>query len=146
MRNRKMIFYLTMAAMGTAMLLPGNYAAAKEVDEKAGEEIIVQSLIGAKQIAGLTISGKVAEVRVYASGQNDVKKIGITVKLQKNENGKWKDVQSWEKATEALSLNFAKTYSLSSKGNYRVQATVTYYQKDNSKEIKTVTSSTKTYF
>lgn len=140
MRNRKTIFYLTMAAMGTAMLLPGNYAAAKEVGEETEienvQETVIQSLAGAKQSVIFDISGKTAKFTIYVKGLPATKKISLTAKLQRYEDGKWKDVQSWEKAAEALSLNFAKTYSLSSKGNYRVQATVTYYQKDNSKGKK----------
>ena len=144
MRIKRVVSYLVVVVMGVGLLLPGNIALAKEVAEnvEAGvvQEIIVQSLIGTRQMAGLTISGKSAEVTAYASGQGD-----MIVKLQKSVDGKWKNVQTWEKTTDTLSLNFAKEYSLSSKGSYRVQAAVTYYLKDNTTETKTTNSATKTY-
>lgn len=149
MRIKRVVSYLVVVVMGVGLLLPGNIALAKEVAEnvEAGvvQEIIVQSLIGTRQMAGLTISGKSAEVTAYASGQGDIKKISMIVKLQKSVDGKWKNVQTWEKTTDTLSLNFAKEYSLSSKGSYRVQAAVTYYLKDNTTETKTTNSATKTY-
>ena len=148
MRNKRIVSYLVAAAMGAGLLLPGNIASAKEdvsAETRGVQETIVQSLIGTRQLAGLTISGKFAEITAYASGQGDIKKISMTVKLQKKVDGKWKDVKTWEKTTNALSLNFAETYSLSSKGSYRVHVAVTYCLKDNTTETKTTNSATKTY-
>lgn len=148
MRNKRIVSYLVASAMGVGLLLPGNIASAKEdvsAETRGVQETIVQSLIGTRQLASLTISGKSAEITVYASGQGDIKKISMTVKLQKKVDGKWKDVKTWEKTTNALSLNFAETYSLSSKGSYRVHVAVIYCLKDNTAETKTTNSATKTY-
>ena len=83
MRIKRVVSYLVVVVMGVGLLLPGNIALAKEVAEnvEAGvvQEIIVQSLIGTRQMAGLTISGKSAEVTAYASGQGDIKKISMIV-------------------------------------------------------------------
>ncbi|MCI8780649.1 MAG: hypothetical protein HFH70_08235 [Lachnospiraceae bacterium] len=62
MRNRKTIFYLTMAAMGTAMLLPGNYAAAKEVGEETEienvQETVIHRWLGQNKVLYLIFQGK----------------------------------------------------------------------------------------
>ena len=147
MRNQKVAVYLIMASMGVGLLLPSNSAYAKEVSENAKviSETSVQSLAGIKQDTELGISGATAEIKVHVKGSVSTKKISLTAKLQRKVDGKWKDVKTWEKHSNTLLLTFSETYPLSSKGSYRVQATVTYYQKDNTTETKTTNSATKTY-
>ena len=147
MRNQKVAVYLIMASMGVGLLLPSNSAYAKEVSGNAEviSETSVQSLAGIKQDTELGISGATAEIKVHVKGSVSTKKISLTAKLQRKVDGKWKDVKTWEKHSNTLLLTFSETYPLSSKGSYRVQATVTYYQKDNTTETKTTNSATKTY-
>ncbi len=147
MRNQRIVACLMMAAMGVSLLLPGNSAYAKEVNRstEAISEIVVQSLAGIKQDTELGISGATAEVKVHVKGTTNTKKISLVAKLQKKVDGKWKNIETWEKTSDAMMLSFSKTYSLSSKGSYRVQAAVTYYLKDNTTETKTTNSATKTY-
>lgn len=147
MRNQKVVAYLVAAGMGVSILLQGNSAFAKGVDksiEEVGDTTIL-SLAGIRQDTEFRISGTTAEVQVYVRGTVNTKKISLVAKLQRKVDGKWKNVETWEKTTDAFSLNFAKTFALSSKGSYRVQATVTYQQKDGTTETKTTNSATKTY-
>ncbi len=74
--------------------------------------------------AGLKISGSTA----YCLAEVFAKKVcfvNVTMRLQKKENGSWQTKSSWIESSTSGSKMMSKSFTLSSKGTYRVYVIAT---------------------
>lgn len=109
---------------------------------------LLQSANNKKTVATLSInkSGTVTISGMISGKLGQTTKINATYKLQKyNKSSKsWSSVKSWSHRKNTYRTSFSKTYSLKSKGKYRVKMVATLYEKNHSEKI-TAYSKSKTY-
>lgn len=86
--------------------------------------------------AVISISGSKSNVscKTYAKGIKGTKRIEITMTLQKNNNGTWKNEKTWSDTKKASTFTLTKSKSLS-RGTYRIKSTIKAYMNSRSGAI-----------
>lgn len=135
-QNKKKLFVVLGMSYLLALGTPLHTNAAVLDNTNGGIEL---QYVNLRSVYGdLSISGKNAQCSGSASVQSG-KKCNLTVTLQRKGSSGWVNVKSWSMSA-SKNCSIDKTYTLSTKGSYRVKATA-----KSETESKTVYSKTKTY-
>ncbi len=115
---------MCMALMLSCCLMMGatvsTEAQAKEIENMQVYAIYINSYSVELSISD---SGE-ADIEASVRGKSGVCSTSITVTLQKQTANGWEEVESWEKSNDSAYTKISETYRVSSKGAYRLVATV----------------------
>lgn len=99
----------------------GSYEVAQP-NAVGGADIISPYYVNTIRIsANLAINGSTATANANVTAKK-VCSISVTMRLQRKEGSSWHTVVSWVGGANAASKSMTKTYSLSTRGTYRVNA------------------------
>ena len=133
---------MALALTGMLTMLPGVYGTAIPVQaaQAASGELVQPRYVNTSSInADLVISGSTAHCYANATAKRSCH-IKVKMRLQRKDGSSWSTVCSWVGAADGVTKTLDKTFSLSTRGSYRVNA-----EFNVGGEVLTYTSSTKTY-
>ena len=135
-------FLMALALTGMLTKIPGVYGTAIPVQaaQAASGELVQPRYVNTSSInADLVISGSTAHCYANATAKRSCH-INVKMRLQRKDGSSWSTVCSWVGAADGVTKTLDKTFSLSTRGSYRVNA-----EFNVGGEVLTYNSSTKTY-
>ena len=135
-------FLRALALTGMLTMLPGIYGTAIPVQaaQTTGGELVQPRYVNTATInADLVISGNTASCYASATAKRSCH-INVKMRLQRKDGSSWSTVCSWVGSADSVIKTLSQTFSLSTRGSYRVNA-----EFNVGGEVLTYNSSTKTY-
>ena len=135
-------FLMALALTGMLTMLPGVFGTVVPVQaaQAAGGELVQPRYVNTAAIAAdLVISGSTAHCLADVTAKRTCH-INVKMRLQRKDGSSWSTVCSWVGAADGVTKTLSQTFSLSTRGSYRVNA-----EFNVGGEVLTYNSSTKTY-
>lgn len=140
--NRKVAILLAMIVACTGLGTSSVFAADVQVQESTSEEQIEPRYVHILTCrSSLNISDGTAGILARYSGMSSLKKVVMTVRLQKQVSGTWLTQKTWTQTSTSITSTFNTSYSVS-RGTYRVS---TSFNVNDGAETATANSVTVVY-